>query len=102
MGYLNNEAATKETIVDGWLHTGDIGHYDQDENIFIVDRLKELIKVKGFQVAPAELEDTIRGLKDVQDVAVIGIPCPRNGEIPRAYVVASNARLNEDDVYRQI
>ena len=49
-GYLNNEKATEETIKKGWLHTGDVAYYDPDGNIFITDRLKELIKVKGFQV----------------------------------------------------
>lgn len=56
-GYLDNPTATKEALMDdGWLKTGDIGHYDEDGHIFITDRLKELIKVQGFPVAPAELE----------------------------------------------
>ena len=61
--------------------------YDDLGRIFIVDRLKELIKVKGFQVPPAELEDLIRGHPLTSDVAVIGIPDPLKGEVPRAYIV---------------
>jgi len=97
-GYLNNEAETKHTLREGWIHTGDIGYFDQEENIFISDRLKELIKVKGFQVAPAELEDVIRSIPEVTDVAVIGIECPRNGEVPRAYVVTSTPDLDEKKI----
>ncbi|XP_076034360.1 uncharacterized protein LOC143021048 isoform X2 [Oratosquilla oratoria] len=90
-GYYHNEKATKDTIdEDGWLHTGDIAKMDEDKNVFIVDRLKELIKVKGLQVAPAELEDILRRHPTVADVAVIGIPDERAGELPRAYVVASS------------
>ena len=92
-GYLNNDAETNHTLKQGWIHTGDIGYFDEDENIYISDRLKELIKVKGYQVAPAELEDVIRSIPEVTDVAVIGIDCPRNGEVPRAYVVSSSAAL---------
>jgi len=97
-GYLNNDTETKHTMRDGWIHTGDIGYFDEDENIFISDRLKELIKVKGYQVAPAELEDVIRSIPEVTDVAVIGIDCPRNGEVPRAYVVTSASDLNEEQI----
>lgn len=88
-GYYKNEEATRETIdPDGWLHTGDIARMDADQNVFIVDRLKELIKVKGLQVAPAELEDLIRQLPDVADVAVVGMPVDSAaGEAPRAFVV---------------
>lgn len=71
-GYLNNPAATEETIdKDGWLHTGDIGLIDDDDELFIVDRLKELIKYKGFQVAPAELEALLISHPNITDVAVV-------------------------------
>jgi 4-coumarate--CoA ligase len=87
-GYLNNPDATAATIdADGWLHTGDIGHVDADGYWYVVDRLKELIKVKGFQVPPAELEDLLIGHPEVADVAVIGVPDEEAGERPKAFVV---------------
>jgi 4-coumarate--CoA ligase len=87
-GYLNNESATKSTVDDdGWLHTGDMGHVDADGHLFIVDRLKELIKYKGFQVPPAELEALLLSHPAIADVAVIGLPDDEAGEIPAAYVV---------------
>lgn len=87
-GYLNNPKATDETIVeDGWLRTGDIGKFDEDGYLFITDRLKELIKYKGFQVAPAELEATLVGMDGVTDAAVIGLPDDEAGELPIAFVV---------------
>jgi 4-coumarate--CoA ligase len=87
-GYLNNAAATAETLdADGWLHTGDIGHIDADGHLFIVDRLKELIKYKGFQVPPAELEALLLTHPAVADAAVIGLPDEEAGEIPVGYVV---------------
>ena len=66
--------------------------------MFYVDRKKELIKVKGFQVAPAELEDLLRRLSGVKDVAVIGVPDERRGEVPRAYVVKAAESLTEEEV----
>ena len=87
-GYLNNESATKDTIDDdGWLHTGDIGHIDADGHLFIVDRLKELIKYKGFQVPPAELEALLLTHPQIADAAVIGVPDDEAGEVPAAFVV---------------
>ncbi|CAL4135274.1 unnamed protein product [Meganyctiphanes norvegica] len=98
-GYYRNEKATIETIdEDGWLHTGDIARCDHDQNVFIVDRLKELIKVKGLQVAPAELEDLLRLHPQVSDVAVIGLPDDRSGELPRAYIVPKVADACPDAI----
>ncbi|KAH7119002.1 4-coumarate-CoA ligase 2 [Dendryphion nanum] len=88
MGYLNNEKATRETFdEEGWLHTGDLGMIDEEGMIHIQDRIKELIKVKGIGVAPAELEDLLLGHEKVEDVAVLGIRDDYSGELPKAYVV---------------
>ena len=87
-GYLNNPRATAETIDgDGWLHTGDIGYMDADGDFYIVDRLKELIKYKAFQVPPAELEGLLLSHPAVADAAVIPVPDDEAGEIPKAFVV---------------
>jgi acyl-CoA synthetase (AMP-forming)/AMP-acid ligase II len=87
-GYLNNAEATAATIdADGWLRTGDVATIDDDGHVTIVDRLKELIKYKGFQVAPAELEALLLTHPAIADAAVIGIPDEEAGEIPRAFVV---------------
>jgi acyl-CoA synthetase (AMP-forming)/AMP-acid ligase II len=87
-GYLNDKEATSATITDdGWLRTGDIGHIDEEDDVFVVDRLKELIKYKGFQVPPAELEALLLTHPDVTDAAVVGLPDEEAGEIPAAYVV---------------
>jgi acyl-CoA synthetase (AMP-forming)/AMP-acid ligase II len=87
-GYLNNEEATKASIDDqGWLHTGDIGHVDEDGYWYVTDRIKELIKYKGFQVAPAELEAVLLTHPAVADAAIIGVDDEESGEIPKAFVV---------------
>ena len=87
-GYLNNPEATRETVdAEGWLHTGDIGRVDEDGYWYITDRLKELIKYKGFQVAPAELEALLLTHPAVADSAVIPVQDLESGEIPKAYVV---------------
>ena len=87
-GYFNRQDATSVTIDDeGWLHTGDIGHADADGDFFIVDRLKELIKYKGCQVAPAELEAVLLTHPAVRDAAVVPLENEDCGEIPRAFVV---------------
>lgn len=86
-GYLGNPQATADTIdPQGWLHTGDLGHIDADGHVYVTDRLKELIKYKGFQVPPAELEAVLLRHPDVTDAAVIGLPDEQTGEIPVGYV----------------
>lgn len=99
-GYLNNEAATRETLTDdGWLKTGDLCVIDGDGYMFVRERVKELIKVKGFQVAPAELEAELLGHDGIRDAAVLGRPDPEAGEVPVAFVVrAEGAELGEDGV----
>ncbi|KAF9527756.1 amp dependent CoA ligase [Crepidotus variabilis] len=94
LGYLNNPKATAETFVDGWLRTGD-EVIIKDNEIFVVDRLKEIMKVRGFQVAPAELEGHLLLHPDVKDACVVGIPDDYSGEIPLAYVVPSDAAQKE-------
>jgi 4-coumarate--CoA ligase len=87
-GYFGNSSATDATIdKDGWLHTGDVGRFDEDGHLYIVDRVKELIKYKGFQVPPAELEALLITHPAVADVAVIGVPDDEAGELPKAFVV---------------
>ncbi len=98
LGYLNNESATRDMVEpDGWLHTGDIGHLDEDGHLYVVDRLKELIKYKGFQVPPAELEAVLLTHPDVADAAVIGVPDEEAGEIPVAHVVLKPGRTTGAD-----
>ncbi|XP_052749582.1 uncharacterized protein LOC113510928 [Galleria mellonella] len=92
-GYKNNPEANRETFTeDGWFRTGDMAVVDDNGDITIADRIKELIKVKGFQVPPAELEGVLRDHPSVLDVAVIGVPHPTNGEAPKAFVVLKNGQ----------
>jgi acyl-CoA synthetase (AMP-forming)/AMP-acid ligase II len=97
-GYLNRPETTAQTIDgDGWLHTGDIGHADADGYFYIVDPLKELIKYKGGQVAPAELEAILLAHPAVADVAVVPSPDEAAGEVPKAFVVA-RAETSADEL----
>ncbi|XP_073031065.1 LOW QUALITY PROTEIN: 4-coumarate--CoA ligase 2-like [Primulina eburnea] len=99
-GYLNDAEATARTIdVDGWLHTGDIGYVDEDDDVFIIDRLKELIKFKGFQVPPAELEFLLLSHPNIADAAVVPQNDEAAGEVPVAFVVAaSECQVTEEEV----
>ena len=89
-GYLNNQEATDDTIdSDGWLHTGDVAILDEHHHVSIVDRIKELIKYKGFQVPPAELEGLLITHPAILDVAVIGVPDDEAGELPKAFITVA-------------
>lgn len=100
LGYLNRPDATAETLdADGFLHTGDIGVHHVDGYFTIVDRLKELIKYHGYQIAPAELEALLLSHPKIQDAAVIGVRDDEGEEIPKAFVVAApDAGLTAEDV----
>jgi len=100
LGYLNNAEATADMITpDGWLRSGDIVIVDEAGYMTVVDRLKELIKVKGFQVAPAELEALLLAHPAIADAAVIGLPDDEAGEIPKAFVVLREpGALSGEDV----
>jgi HIP---CoA ligase len=96
LGYLDDEEATAEAIdADGWLHTGDVGTLDEHGNLTITDRLKDMYISGGFNVYPAEVEQALTRLDGVTDVAVVGVPDERLGEVGKAYVVGS---ASPDDV----
>ena len=102
-GYFRNDDATSNTLKDDWLYSGDIAYYDDSGKFYIVDRLKELIKVKGFQVPPAELEDLLRSHPDILDVGVIGIPDVRKGEVPFAFIVKKpESTLSTDQIHSYV
>ena len=104
LGYLNNPNATKSSMSDdGYFKTGDIGHQDAQGNVFITDRIKELIKYKGFQVAPAELEGKLMGHPKIDDAAVVGVYVDELAtEVPRAYVVLKPGLGRSDELADEI
>jgi acyl-CoA synthetase (AMP-forming)/AMP-acid ligase II len=97
LGYHNNPVATKASLsAEGWYRTGDVGFVDKQGNLFITDRVKELIKYKGFQVAPAELEGYLLEHPNIADCAVVGVQSDEAGtELPRAYVVRKDILRNK-------
>ena len=102
-GYLNNDEATRDTIDgDGWLHTGDVAIVDEDGYFSIVDRVKELIKYKGFQVAPAELEALLIQHPCCNDAAVIPVPDEEAGEIPKAFLVLKDDGTAPEEIQRWV
>src|SRR6202044_1559610 len=85
-GYWNKPKETSETIVDGWLRTGDIGFMDENGWFYLVDRKKDMINASGFKVWPREVEDLLYTHPAVREVAVIGVPDPERGETVKAFV----------------
>jgi acyl-CoA synthetase (AMP-forming)/AMP-acid ligase II len=100
LGYLDDPQATAEAIdAEGWLHTGDIGTVDEAGNLRITDRLKDMYICGGFNVYPAEVEQVLARLDGVGDVAVIGVPDERLGEVGRAFVVRrQGSEIDEQNV----
>jgi long-chain acyl-CoA synthetase len=99
LGYWRQAEATRNCLIGGRLHTGDIGWMDADGFLYFMDRLKEVISVHGYKVYPRHVEDAIRLHPAVTDVAVIGVPDPIRGQAPKAYVVlAKGTQLSEDDL----
>lgn len=99
LGYWNDQEATDRVLVDGWLHTGDIGMVDGDGYLYLVDRAKDLIIVSGFNVYPHEVEEVLQAHPGVAEVGVVGVPHPYHGEAVKAYVVpAAGADLDEEEL----
>jgi acyl-CoA synthetase (AMP-forming)/AMP-acid ligase II len=98
LGYWNRPEATAETIVDGWLHTGDVARVDADGYIYIQDRIKDMIISGGENVYPAEIENVLAAHDGITEAAVIGLPSARWGESPLAIVVRSDETLDAEDV----
>lgn len=101
LGYINNEQATKESFnKDGFILTGDIGYFDSDGFLFLVDRKKEIMKFQSKQVSPQEIENLIIGLKGVKAVCVVGVPDKVDGDLPAAVIIKSaDSNLKADDVH---
>ncbi|XP_041981331.1 4-coumarate--CoA ligase 1-like [Aricia agestis] len=100
-GYYRNQQATDEVMDNGWFKSGDIGKYDENGLVYLTDRIKELIKVKGFQVAPAELEAILLTHPAVADCAIMGIPDAMSGEVPKAFVVTKPGKSLADEEVMQ-
>lgn len=99
-GYINNDKATNEAIdSDGYLYSGDLGYYDEDKCFYIVDRIKDIIKYKGFQVSPAELENVILKHPCVKDCGVVSVSDKKAGELPLAFVVLHEGKsVSENEI----
>jgi acyl-CoA synthetase (AMP-forming)/AMP-acid ligase II len=102
-GYWNNAKATNETFKDGWFYSGDLGYFDEDEFLYIHDRLKDMIVSGGENIYPAEVENALMSNPDILDAAVVGIPDNKWGEATKAFVVLrSNNILSEDEIINYV
>jgi long-chain acyl-CoA synthetase len=102
-GYYRNEQATKETIKDGWLYTGDIAKIDREGYVYIVDRKKDMINVRGLNVYPAEIEKFLLNHPKIKEVAVVGVPDKFKGEVPKAFIVLkSNEIFSSEELIKYL
>lgn len=101
-GYWEDPEATSAVITDGWLHTGDVAVVDDDGYVYLVDRMKDIVIVSGFNVYPAEVEDVLREDPRVEDVAVVGVADDHTGEAVRAYVVVSPGAAGQDQLVSEL
>lgn len=100
-GYSNNPEANKDAIDnDGWLHTGDIGQFDSDGYLYIVDRVKDILKYQSFQISPTELENTIMKIDGIQMACVVGIPDPVSIELPAAAIIRNGSHITANKIYK--
>ncbi|MCM3766184.1 class I adenylate-forming enzyme family protein [Neobacillus niacini] len=98
-GYLKNEEATRETLKDGWMYSGDLGRLDEDGLLYIVDRKKDMMIRGGENVYPVEIEEVLYAMDEILEAAVVGVPHEVYGEVPKAYVVLKEGKsLSEEDV----
>lgn len=98
-GYWGKEEATKDTLIDGWLKTGDVGYMDDDGYVFLTDRLKEIIITSGYKVYPRIIEEAFYKNEQVEEVIVIGIPDDKKGEVPKAFVkLKANAHIENEEL----
>jgi long-chain acyl-CoA synthetase len=96
-GYYNNPEATGETLRGGWLHTGDLGKVDEDGYFYILDRKKDMIICSGYNVYPREVEELLHTHPAVLEAAVIGIPDPKRGESPMAFVILKPGQKGSEE-----